>query len=174
MYIIQIVNIAALIIVPLLSVCIAHWLHVKSEKRKDKMAIFKTLMTSRIYGWTNESVNALNIIDIVFADDKAVCSAWKKYYEMLCVQNPDKKKIDEIQLAQYKLLETMASALGYKDVITWEAVQKPYRPRGMDAMIAANQINQQNYSMLLDRMVKATPDVIQKNEENDITNRESN
>ena len=36
------------------------------------MQIFKILMTSRIFGWTNESVQAMNLIDIVFADDKDV------------------------------------------------------------------------------------------------------
>lgn len=29
-------------------------------------------MTSRILGWTNESVYTINLIDIVFADDKDV------------------------------------------------------------------------------------------------------
>lgn len=29
------------------------------------MQIFRTLMTSRIYGWTVDSVHALNLIDVV-------------------------------------------------------------------------------------------------------------
>ena len=43
-------------------------------------------MTSRIYGWTQESVHCLNIIDIVFADDKIVRDAWKDLYDKYCVQ----------------------------------------------------------------------------------------
>ena len=46
------------------------------------MHIFKTLMTSRVYGWTQESVYCLNIIDIVFADDKKVRNAWKDLYDI--------------------------------------------------------------------------------------------
>lgn len=40
------------------------------------MQIFRTLMTSRIYGWTVDSVHALNLIDVVFAKDTAVRGAW--------------------------------------------------------------------------------------------------
>lgn len=46
------VNLVAVIIIPILAVIIAQYLQNRSEKRKDKMQIFKVLMTSRIYGWT--------------------------------------------------------------------------------------------------------------------------
>lgn len=73
----DVLNLIAIIIIPIAAVLIAQWLQNRAEKRKDKMQIFKALMTSRIYGWTPESVNALNIIDIVFANDKGVRAAWK-------------------------------------------------------------------------------------------------
>ena len=66
------VNLVAVIIIPILAVIIAQYLQNRSEKRKDKMQIFKVLMTSRIYGWTPESVHCLNLIDVVFSDDKEV------------------------------------------------------------------------------------------------------
>ena len=66
----EIVNVIALIVVPILAVIIGQHLQNKAEKRKDKMQIFKVLMTSRIYGWTPESVHCLNLIDVVFSDDK--------------------------------------------------------------------------------------------------------
>ena len=50
------------------SVVIGQKLQDRSKKRQDKMEIFKELMTSRVYGWTNSSVQALNIIDVVFAE----------------------------------------------------------------------------------------------------------
>ena len=95
------------------------------------MQIFKTLMTSRIYGLTQESVHCLNIIDIVFADDKTVRDAWKDLYDKYCVQNPDAAQLKKIQNAQYKLLETISKSLGYKDKVTWETIQNPYVPAGM-------------------------------------------
>lgn len=62
-------NLIAIIIIPLTTVFIGQWIQKCSEKRKDKMHIFKILMTSRIYGWTTESVHALNLIDVVYVKD---------------------------------------------------------------------------------------------------------
>ena len=126
----EILNLIAIIIIPIIAVIVGQWLQTRSEKRKDKMHIFKTLMTSRVYGWTQESVHCLNIIDIVFADDKKVRNAWKDLYDKYCVQNPDESQLKKIETAQYKLLETMAVSLGYKDKVTWETIQNPYIPKG--------------------------------------------
>ena len=138
-------TLAALIIIPIVAVVIAQWLQNRSEKRKDKMQIFKTLMTSRIYGWTPDSVNALNIIDIVFSDDEKVRAAWKDLNDKYRVTNPDQQHLKKIENAQYKLLEAMAISLGYKDKITWETIQNPYMPVGMAQQIEAQKNMQQAY-----------------------------
>ena len=138
-------TLAALIIIPIVAVVIAQWLQNRSEKRKDKMQIFKTLMTSRIYGWTPDSVNALNIIDIVFSDDKKVRAAWKDLNDKYRVTNPDQQHLKKIENAQYKLLEAMANSLGYKEKITWETIQNPYMPVGMMQHIETQKIMRQTY-----------------------------
>lgn len=138
-------TLAALIFIPIVAVVIAQWLQNRSEKRKDKMQIFKTLMTSRIYGWTPDSVNALNIIDIVFSDDEKVRAAWKDLNDKYRVTNPDQQHLKKIENAQYKLLEAMANSLGYKDKITWETIQNPYMPVGMAQQIEAQKNMQQAY-----------------------------
>ena len=117
----------------------------RSEKRKDKIQIFKTLTTSRIYGRTPDSVNALNIIDIVYSDDKKVRAAWKDLNDKFRVTNPDQQHLKKIENAQYKLLETMANSLGYKDKITWETIQNPYVPVGMAQQIETQKNMQQVY-----------------------------
>ena len=89
MLIVSILNLIAIIVIPIVSVIVGQYLQNRAEKRKDKMQIFKTLMTSRVYGWTDDSVHALNIIDVVFADDKAVRDAWKDLYDKYSVSNPD-------------------------------------------------------------------------------------
>ncbi len=89
----DILNLAALVLIPIAAVVIGQRLQIHSEKRKDKMQIFKTLMTSRIYGWTPDSVHALNVIDIVFADDKNVRDAWKDLNDKYRVTNPDQQHI---------------------------------------------------------------------------------
>lgn len=138
-------TLAALIIIPIVAVVIAQWFQNRSEKRKDKMQIFKTLMTSRIYGWTPDSVNALNIIDIVYSDDNKVRAAWKDLNDKYRVTNPDQQHLKKIENAQYKLLEAMANSLGYKDKITWETIQNPYMPVGMAQQIEAQKNMQQAY-----------------------------
>lgn len=141
----DVINVIAIVVIPIVAVLIGQWLQNHSEKRKDKMQIFKVLMTSRIYGMTPESVNALNIIDIVFSDDKGVREAWKDLNDKYRVSNPDQQQLKKIENAQYKLLEEIANALGYKDKITWETIQNPYMPIGMANQIAAQKAMQQTY-----------------------------
>lgn len=153
----DILNLMAIVIIPVVAVVVGQHLQNRAEIRKDKMHIFKVLMTSRIYGWTQESVHCLNIIDIVFADDKKVRDAWKDLYDKYCVENPDGTQIKKIQNAQYKLLETMANSLGYKDKVTWETIQNPYVPKGMLQQINERNQSQQAYNNLLLNMQHIIP-----------------
>lgn len=72
-----------------------------------------------------------NGCNIVFSDDKKVRNAWKDLYDKYCVKDPDEVQLKKIQNAQYKLLETIAKSLGYKDKVTWETIQNLYIPDGM-------------------------------------------
>ncbi len=147
--IITIVNSIAVIAIPVIAVLLAQKLQDRSERRKDKMQIFKILMTSRIYGWTPDSVHALNIIDFVFVNDKEVRSAWKDLNNKLHVSAPNAQQLKMIEHAQYKLIETIANSLGYKDKITWETIQNPYIPDGMIAQIEMQKQSQQAYMDLI-------------------------
>lgn len=126
----DVLNLVAIIVAPVAAVLIGQWLQNRANKRKDKLEIFKTLMIAR-NGWSPESVRALNIIDIVFADDSTVRTRWKEYYDRLCVENPSETELKKIKTAQDKLLEAIAVSLGYKDKVTWETIQNPYVPKGM-------------------------------------------
>ena len=153
----DILNLLAIIIVPIVAVLIGQSLQDRAEIRKDKLHIFKVLMTSRIYGWTQESVNCLNIIDIVFSDDKKVRDAWKDLYDKYSIQTPDEVQLIKIQNAQYKLLEMMAQSLGYKDKITWETIQNPYIPKGMLQQIKTQNQSQQAYNDVLFKLQHIMP-----------------
>lgn len=153
----DILNLIAIIVIPIVAVLIGQHLQNRAEIRKDKMHIFKVLMTSRIYGWTQESVHCLNIIDIVFSDDENVRNAWKDLYDKYCVQNPDETQLKKIQNAQYKLLDTMANSLGYKDKVTWETIQNPYIPEGMRRQQQEQAASQQAYNNLLFNMQHVIP-----------------
>ncbi len=153
----DILNLIAIFVIPIVAVIVGQYLQNNAEKRKDKMQIFKTLMTSRIYGWTPESVHCLNIIDIVFSDDEKVRSAWKDLHDKYCTQNPDDVQLKKIQIAQYKLLETISNSLGYKDKVTWETIQNPYIPNGMIKQWEEQQKSQQAYNTLLNSMADIVP-----------------
>ena len=148
-----IVNCIAIIVAPIISVYIAQGLQNRDKKRQDKMDVFKTLMTDRIYNWTPQSVQALNTIDIVFSDDKAVKEQWKNYYDKLCVDNPTDADLKKIKIEQDKLLEVIANSLGYKDKVSWETIQNPYIPKGLiDSMIQQQQF--QNGQLTIMNMLK--------------------
>ena len=146
------VNIAAIILAPVISVIIGQKLQDRAKKRQDKMEIFKELMTSRVYGWTNSSVYALNIIDIVFADDKKVRTQWKTYYDKLCVSNPTEEDLRKIETEKCKLLEAIAESLGYKNKITWETIQNPYIPRGLSTSLMQQQQYQNGQLEIMEMM----------------------
>ena len=96
----DVLNIVALILVPILAVIVGQKLQDRAQKRNDKMQIFKILMTSRIFGWTNESVQAMNLIDIVLLMMKLfgnngksalIRCAWRNQL----IQNYPKSKLKE-------------------------------------------------------------------------------
>ena len=145
-------NIIALIFVPILAVVVGQKLQDRAQKRNDKMQIFKILMTSRIFGWTNESVQAMNLIDIVFADDKNVRKHWKACFDKMCVENPTETELSKIKTEREKLLETMAKSLGYKKIITWESIQNPYIPKGMMELRGQQQAYQENQALVMEKM----------------------
>ena len=139
---VEFINIIALILGPILAVLVGQFLQNRTKKREDKIALFKSIMASRVHGWTSDSVYALNIVEIIFPDNPKVIAQWKILYDKLCVQNPDATELKKIETEHTKLLLEMAKALGYKDKVTWETIQNPYIPAGM-----VNSINMQNESM---------------------------
>jgi hypothetical protein len=152
MSVMGIVNIVAVILSPIVAVLTGQYLQKRSEKRKDKMYVFMTLMKSRAFGWDIESVNALNVIDIVFSDNKDVRDAWKNHYSALCVSEPKENELKRIQDTKYKLLEVMAKSLGYKDTINWETIQNPYYPKGLYNQHSMSQQNQELQTQLYMKM----------------------
>jgi hypothetical protein len=153
-----ILNIVALIVVPVIVVWMGQLLQDRAEKRKDKLRVFQTLMTARIYGWTKESVEALNTIDIIFVDDQGVRAAWKDLYDKLCVSNADPQHFEKIQKAQYKLLEEISNALGYKGKISWETIQSVYVPKGLTEQLTAQATYNNNMSMVAENIKKIVSD----------------
>lgn len=148
----EVINLIALIIIPLVAVWLAGYLQDRAEKRNDKMNAFLDILTFR-YGWSPEGVKALNSIHFLFSNDKTVRSCWRDYYKELNITDPEKIDFKRREEALYSLLESMAKNLGYKDTITWEDIRSPYVPQGMmDAIHNSAVINSSmaNITQILD------------------------
>ena len=161
----DILNLIALIVIPILAVIVAHAIQVRSDKRKDKMQIFKVLMTARIYGWTADSVHALNLIDIVFAKDKPVRTAWKNLLDAYNSAEKSDLMDKKRQNLMYKLLEAMAASLGYQRKITWETIQSLYVPKALVDQWQEQAKSQQTYNSVLTAVANAIPKSDQSTEE---------
>lgn len=146
--ILAITNAIAIVIIPIVAVLVGQKMQDRSQRRKDKLEIFRVLMMNRGIGWTTEMVHALNIIDIVFSDEDMVRTRWKEYYHQLCIQAPNDMQRKQIREAQDKLLEAMACSLGYKEQVTWETIQNPYIPEGMLEAMRQQQIIQNGQEKL--------------------------
>lgn len=120
--IVQIVSVAA---VPF----IVWYIGVKYQDRKTKkdaqLKLFLTLMANRQKTPISEEwVDALNSIDVVFQENKKVRSAWKEYLDSL-----DHKSSHFENQNSYKLdlLSEMAESLGYKQLKQTE-IDRFYSP----------------------------------------------
>lgn len=61
--IVAVLNLIAVLLIPVVAVIVGQYLQERVQKRKDKMQIFQCLMTRRITGWAAlEAVNAINSI----------------------------------------------------------------------------------------------------------------
>lgn len=157
-------EIIAVIVAPILAVLIGQYLQNRAEKRKDKMQIFRILMTSRIYGWTIDSVHALNLIDVVFVKDIRVREAWKKLLDAYSSAEQSDLMNKKRQDCMYKLIEEIAISLGYKDRITWENIQNPYVPQGLIDQWDEQTQSQHVYNQLLHGMKDMLPNTPRKEE----------
>lgn len=128
------VNIAAIVIGPVVAVVITLWWQERKEKRDAKMKLFVTLMAHRKsdpppYEW----VSALNLIDVVFEDCPRVVELWHSFYDLL--QAPARTPAQDHK--HLELLSEMARILGY-DKIQQVDIDKFYSPPAHREQLAAN------------------------------------
>lgn len=114
----------------LIATVVTLWWQAKAKKKENKEKIFSTLMSKRYKIADKESVEALNMIDVVFYSDSKVRDAWRKFKEStdLPAEKLDRTKI--IEDKHLKLLEIMAENIGYKE-IKWDNIKDYYYPVGL-------------------------------------------
>lgn len=167
----EVINVLAIVLSPLIALYVGRKLQDREKNRNDKMLIFRSLMMDRGLGWSTESVRAFNIIEIVFADDAKVLKQWKKFYQALCIQNPNSTQTLAIEKARAEFLVTMAESLGYKETITKEIIQNAYIPVGLRKSIEQQQ---QYHNGMLELLAMILKNFIKNNENTDIKIKENN
>ena len=99
----------AIFLGPLAGVIFTLWFQGRKEKKSTKQQLFITLMGERKgLKITPVTANALNTIDVVYADSPQVKELWHKYYSLLA--QPPGEERGHIWL---ELLTTMAEELDY-------------------------------------------------------------
>lgn len=121
-------EIAAILLSPVIAVCVTLWFQSRKEKRDRKNHLFSTLMVHRKSFPPNaEWVNALNLIDIVFAGNPKVINLWHEYYSMLGSAQTDSQYRDRDH-KYLEMLSEMAKVLGYKKLQQTD-IDKFYSPQ---------------------------------------------
>jgi len=128
----EIITIIAIALSPAIAVLVSIWVQYWREKRQHKKLIFSSLMSSRHQVISDEIVRALNIIDVVFYNEKKVRKLWHEYYDMLLnegLNNPtgwEQRKTKNLEL-----ITEMAKVVGYGKEITHIDVNRVYMPVGL-------------------------------------------
>ena len=84
----DVVMILAVLFAPFGAVYAQSKIEQRRATRKQKLSIFKTLMTTRAATLSPNHVQALNMIDLEFSDsnaaEAAVKQVWKEYFDHIC------------------------------------------------------------------------------------------
>ena len=124
----DIINIIAVIVGPIFAVGITLWWQQRKEKRDAKERLFLTLMAHRrAFPPTIEWVNALNVIDVVFAEHHQVVQLWHEYYSSL-VNPPANENYQQREHTYLLMLSAMARSLGYRRLEQTD-IDKFYSPQ---------------------------------------------
>lgn len=137
---------------PITAVQLQKYIERKSEKRKQKLTLFHTLMATRAMRANSaDHVRALNSIEVFFNDnsraDKDVRDAWLNYLDFLLQRPPLEQTEAEAAIFNEKgvdllvaLLDAIARALGY-DFNKVQLKRGGYYPQGhFDELSAITEI----------------------------------
>ncbi len=123
--ILAIAQIAAVAIVPIIVWFMGIRYQDHKAKKQAQLDLFLTLMANRQKNPISEEwVDALNSIDVVFQNNKKVRAAWKEYLDSL---NEKSSHFDNQNSYKLDLLSEMAEALGYKQLKQTE-IDRFYSP----------------------------------------------
>jgi hypothetical protein len=131
-----VLNLIAILFGPVIAVCITLWWQNRKERRDAKRNLFIALMAHRkttppTYDW----VAALNLIDVVFADDLGVIKLWHELYDLF--QNPQRTQAQDHKYIE--MLSEMATVLNFRKLKQTD-IDKFYSPQShRDQLLAQSE-----------------------------------
>lgn len=99
-----------------------------SERQRFRLNVFAQIMQGRAEIWAEDSVRALNSIDVAFSDSRPVREAWVELYQALDTAPLVKHVFEE---KTRKLLQEMAKDLGLADNLRLDDFARIYFPKAM-------------------------------------------
>jgi hypothetical protein len=130
------ITVAALILGPVVAVIITLWFQKRSEKQTAKQRLFAALMSQRVPNPpTSDWVNGLNLIDVVFQDDRSVVDKWHELFDSMN-HSPSQLNNQRIGHLRIELLSEMAVSLGYNRLSQTD-IDRFYKPQAMGDEAAA-------------------------------------
>ena len=96
-----------------------------SERRRQKLNVFSTLMEERAQIHSDNGVRALNLVDIVFSDSREVRDAWAELYAAFSFKPLVPHVINERLI---RLLGAIAKDIGLAGDLRTDDLNRVYRP----------------------------------------------
>ena len=126
----EIINIIAVLLSPLIAVWVTTKLQDRAEKRKHKMELFRRLLLANnaFYQLDLNDVSMFNMINVYFYDNKKIRQLWKECYELFCSTDINIKLVEN---KRSELLFEIARNLGYGKAITHLDFGRIYYPKGI-------------------------------------------
>ena len=136
---IDLINVFAIVLSPILAVLASVWLQNRLEKRRNRFNILRTLISERHHFINEESVRAYNSIDLLFHDCPKVRQQFREYFDLTL----QKGREAEYGKRNLELLKAIAIELGYKNSIDALDLDRVYLPKGItDARVKGQAINE--------------------------------
>ncbi len=137
----------------LLATVVTIWWQRKNAVYNSKMEIFKILMSYRYNITAEESVKAMNSLNVIFYKSKDVRDAYKNFLDEANKKPDLQPKIEDKHL---KLLEEIAKEL--KLNIHWDEIKCYYYPQGLSDKI-------QDENILRKIQIQSAIDTIDRNQQ---------
>lgn len=138
----------------LLATVVTIWWQHKNAVYNSKMEIFKTLMSYRYDITAEESVKALNSLNVIFYKNANVREAYKDFLDETD-KNPDLRP--NIADKHLKLLEEISKTLKLKN-IHWDEIKHYYYPQSLSEKL-------QDEKILRKVQIQSSVDVIEQNKQ---------